>query len=276
MHNDKLDKDDNEDTVQSMCGRLQAYTKSAYRYISAAWHEGHFFLVDVTFDIRQPGIFQKVNVCDSLRFTSRQRATAVLGRLQRFLFGFCFHGLDHNLLLLEKQDYNVQQAVFQHCPQQKNTHDCGLFAVDIICLTTRKSIRWSSHKGILSHYVRPTVVPWTLVQPRMVAIENVSSFFPALMPPIPSPTSASIDINESTHLSPSMDGRENHGRLFASILVLDPHRTTDEATGNESSQNKDKELEDGTRPEDSIPDCAYDLFEKKFSKPGASRNNRRE
>ncbi|KAG7343092.1 Ulp1 protease family protein [Nitzschia inconspicua] len=58
--------------------------------------------------------------------------TPQLGRLQRFLSGFCFHGLDHNLLLLEKQEYIVQQAVFRNCPKQSNSHDCGLFAVAVI------------------------------------------------------------------------------------------------------------------------------------------------
>ncbi|KAG7358230.1 hypothetical protein IV203_014817 [Nitzschia inconspicua] len=52
--------------------------------------------------------------------------------LQRFLSGFSFQGLDHNLLLLEKQDYIVQEAVFRNCPNQNNSHDCGLFAVAII------------------------------------------------------------------------------------------------------------------------------------------------
>ncbi|KAG7370719.1 Ulp1 protease family protein [Nitzschia inconspicua] len=131
-YNDKLDKHDCADTVQTMRGGLQAYAKSEFRYISAACHQGHFFVVDVTFDSRHPAIFKQVNVYDSLSITSRRRATAVLGRLQRFLSGFCFHGLDHNLLLLEKQDYVVQQAVFRNCPKQNNSHDCGLFAVAII------------------------------------------------------------------------------------------------------------------------------------------------
>ncbi|KAG7344815.1 hypothetical protein IV203_032346 [Nitzschia inconspicua] len=156
-YNDKLDKHDCADTVQTMRGGLQAYAKSEFKYISASCHQGHFFVVDVNFDSRQPAIFQQVNVYDSLSITSRWRATAVLGRLQRFLSGFCFHGLDHNLLLLEKQDYIVQQAVFRNCPKQNNSHDCGLF-VPLpsfgICLRARKSIRRSSHKTILAHYVR--------------------------------------------------------------------------------------------------------------------------
>ncbi|KAG7345622.1 Ulp1 protease family protein [Nitzschia inconspicua] len=60
-YNDKLDKHDCADAVQTMRGGLKAYAKSEFtvRYISAACHQGHYFVVDVTFDSRQPAIFQQ-------------------------------------------------------------------------------------------------------------------------------------------------------------------------------------------------------------------------
>ncbi|KAG7358495.1 MULE transposase domain containing protein [Nitzschia inconspicua] len=190
-YNDKLDKHDCADTVQTMRGGLQAYAKSEFRCISAACHQGHFFVVDVTFDSRHPAIFKQVNVYDSLSITSRRRATAVLGRLQRFLSGFCFHGLDHNLLLLEKQDYVVQQAVFRNCPNQNNSHDCGLFALDVIWhLLEGKEIHSSvftqDHIGAL----REALYRGLSSNAEWATLENVSSFFPAFLPPVrnePSP-----------------------------------------------------------------------------------------
>ncbi|KAG7372229.1 MULE transposase domain containing protein [Nitzschia inconspicua] len=216
-YNDKLDKHDCADTVQTMRGGFQAYAKSEFRYISAACHQGHFFAVDVTFDSRHPAIFKQVNVYDSLSITSRRRATAVLGRLQRFLSGFCFHGLDHNLLLLEKQDYVVQQAVFRNCPKQNNSHDCGLFVLG--------ALRKALYRGLSSN------AEWA-------TLENVSSFFPAFLPPVR---------NEP---SPEQDG----------ALVHD--------TGPEDEEPKeDEEVVAETHPENFTHDVEDEIFERKYSEP---------
>ncbi|KAG7350640.1 MULE transposase domain containing protein [Nitzschia inconspicua] len=236
-YNDKLDKHDCADTVQTMRGGLQAYAKSEFRYISAACHQGHFFVVDVTFDSRHPAIFQQVNVYDSLSITSRRRATAVLGRLQRFLSGFCFHVLDHNLLLLEKQDYVVQQAVFRNCPKQNNSHDCGLFAVAIIWhLLEGKEIHSSvftqDHIGAL----REALYRGLSSNAEWATLENVSSFFPALLPPVR---------NEP---SPEQDGALVH------------------ETGPEDEEPKeDEEVVAETHPENFIHDVVDEIFERKFS-----------
>ncbi|KAG7363280.1 MULE transposase domain containing protein [Nitzschia inconspicua] len=216
-YNDKLDKHDCADTVQTMRGGLQAYAKSEFRCISAACHQGHFFVVDVTFDSRHPAIFKQVNVYDSLSITSRRRATAVLGRLQRFLSGFCFHGLDRNLLLLEKQDYVVQQAVFRNCPKQNNSHDCGLFVLG--------ALREALYRGLSSN------AEWA-------TLENVSSFFPAFLPPVR---------NEP---SPEQDG----------ALVHD--------TGPEDEEPKeDEEVVAETHPENFTHDVEDEIFERKYSEP---------
>ncbi|KAG7366673.1 hypothetical protein IV203_029343 [Nitzschia inconspicua] len=106
-YNPKLADEKNAETVQKMRVGLQQYTDSGYRFISAPRHEGRFFVLDITFDIRQPDVFQTVIVYDSLSITSSSRATAVLLMLQNFVSGFCFHGLDHNLLPLHKPDYIV-------------------------------------------------------------------------------------------------------------------------------------------------------------------------
>ncbi|KAG7352833.1 hypothetical protein IV203_003936 [Nitzschia inconspicua] len=68
---------------------LQPYAESRYRFISAACYDSHFFVVDITFDNRQPNVFERVNVFDSLSSTARRRATAVLHQVQKFLSGFC-------------------------------------------------------------------------------------------------------------------------------------------------------------------------------------------
>ncbi|KAG7360913.1 MULE transposase domain containing protein [Nitzschia inconspicua] len=238
-YNDKLDKHDCADTVQTMRGGLQAYAKSEFRYISAACHQGHFFVVDVTFDIRQPAVFQQVNVYDSLSITSRRRATAVLGRLQRFLSGFCFHGLDHNLLLLEKQEYIVQQAVFRNCPKQSNSHDCGLFAVAVIWhLLEGKEVHSSVFTQGDIATLRQALYRGLSANAEWATLENVSSFFPALLPSLR---------NES---SPAEDGE----------LV-------DETCQEDEGPNEDEELVAGTRPENSIHDVEDELFEKQFAGP---------
>ncbi|KAG7343462.1 hypothetical protein IV203_021407 [Nitzschia inconspicua] len=193
-YNDKLDKHDCADTVQTMRGGLQAYAKSEFRYISAACHQGHFFVVDVTFDIRQPAVFQQVNVHDSLSITSRGTATAVLGRLQRFLSGFCFHGLDHNLLLLEKQEYIVQQAVFRNCPKQSNSHDCGLFAVAVIWhLLDSKEVHSSFFTQGDIATLRQALYRGLSANAEWATLENVSSFFPALLPSLRNKSSPAED-----------------------------------------------------------------------------------
>ncbi|KAG7352738.1 MULE transposase domain containing protein [Nitzschia inconspicua] len=238
-YNDKLDKHDCADAVQTMRGGLKAYARSEFRYISAACHQGHYFVVDVTFDSRQPAIFQQVNVYDSLSITSRRRATAVLGRLQRFLSGFCFHGLDHNLLLLEKQDYIVQRAVFRNCPKQNNSHDCGLFAIAVIWhLLEGKEIHSSvftqDHIGAL----REALYRGLSSNAEWATLENVSSFFLALLPPVR---------NE-----PSLD---QDGALKYE-------------TGPEVEEPKeDEEVVAETHPENFIHDVEDEIFERKFSEP---------
>ncbi|KAG7356965.1 MULE transposase domain containing protein [Nitzschia inconspicua] len=174
-----------------------------------------------------------------LSITSRRRATAVLGRLQRFLSGFCFHGLDHNLLLLEKQDYVVQQAVFRNCPKQNNSHDCGLFALAVIWhLLEGKEIHSSvftqDHIGAL----REALYQGLSSNAEWATLANVSSFFPAFLPPVR---------NEP---SPEQDG----------ALVHD--------TGPEDEEPKeDEEVVAETHPENFTHDVEDEIFERKFSEP---------
>ncbi|KAG7344072.1 hypothetical protein IV203_022080 [Nitzschia inconspicua] len=198
-YNDKLDKHDCADTVQTMRGGLQAYAKSEFR----------------------------------------RRATAVLGRLQRFLFGFCFHGLDHNILLLEKQEYIVQQAVFRNCPKQSNSHDCGLFAVAVIWhLLDGKEV----HSLVFTQgeiaTLRQALYRGLSANAEWATLENVSLFFPALLPSLR---------NES---SPAEDGE----------LV-------DETCQEDEGPNEDEELVARTRPENSIHDVEDELFEKQIAGP---------
>ncbi|KAG7354414.1 MATE efflux family protein [Nitzschia inconspicua] len=131
-YNSKLRNEDDTHCVQQMRDGLQPYAESRYRFISAACYDSHFFVVDITFDNRQPNVFERVNVFDSLSSTARRRATAVLHQVQKFLSGFCFYKLGHHQSVLQDPDYIMQMAEFRHCPVQTNGYDCGLFALAVV------------------------------------------------------------------------------------------------------------------------------------------------
>ncbi|KAG7348751.1 hypothetical protein IV203_011348 [Nitzschia inconspicua] len=153
-YNDKLDKHDCADAVQTMRGGLKAYAKSEFRYISAACHQGHYFVVDVTFDSRQPAIFQQVNVYDSLSITSRQRATAVLVRDSCTASAFMVWT---TICCYSRSKIIWCNKLFSETARSRTTATT-VASLPLpsfgICLRARKSIRRSSHKTILAHYVR--------------------------------------------------------------------------------------------------------------------------
>ncbi|KAG7345426.1 MULE transposase domain containing protein [Nitzschia inconspicua] len=139
----------------------------------------------------------------------------------------------------DEQDYVVQQAVFRNCPKQNNSHDCGLFAVAVIWhLLEGKEIHSSvftqDHIGAL----REALYRGLSSNAEWATLENVSSFFPALLPPVR---------NEP---SPDQDGALVH------------------ETGPEDEEPKeDEEVVAETHPENFIHDVEDEIFERKFSEP---------
>ncbi|KAG7339912.1 hypothetical protein IV203_024962 [Nitzschia inconspicua] len=142
-------------------------------------------------------------------------------------------------LSTKKQDCIVQQAVFRNCPKKNNSHDCGLFAVAVIWhLLEGKEIHSSvftqDHIGAL----REALCRGLLPNAEWATLESVSSFFPALLPPLR---------NEP---SPDQDGALAH------------------ETGPEVEEPKeDEEVVVETHPENLIHDVEDEIFARKFSEP---------
>ncbi|KAG7341325.1 Ulp1 protease family protein [Nitzschia inconspicua] len=163
---------------------LQSYAKSDYRFISAA----RTFVVDITFDIRQPNVLPRVNAFDSLSSTDRRRATAVLHKVQGFLSGFCFYKSGHNQSLLQNPDYIMQKAEFRHCPEQTNRYDCGLFAVAVVWhLLCDNEIHPSVFPQVHIDTFRVALLHGLSSNPGWATMDNVSCYFPALATTAPPP-----------------------------------------------------------------------------------------
>ena len=113
------------------------YSFNRYRFLAANCTNGHFIVIHVSFDLRQPNVFEKVYVYDSIRRTSRKKiflnkcspGAQLLRQFQLFLARYC---ADANGKLLKDPDFILQHAVQANCPLQENGYDCGLFAVGVL------------------------------------------------------------------------------------------------------------------------------------------------
>lgn len=149
--NEKYRKCTSDHTAQRSVRRMQQgyshYSSQQYRFVAATCSQAHFFVVDVTFDLRHTDIFQKVTVYDSLRKTGRNRDDGRLNiytkgaefllALQQFLMHYCLSEDDDNdkspmLLLSQQPNLILDKCTVCSCPQQQNGHDCGLFAFVVL------------------------------------------------------------------------------------------------------------------------------------------------
>ena len=140
MHNSKaiqIDDPKMAETVAILRKKFRHYSSNEFRLLSANCYKGHFYVIDVTFNISHPKIFQQVAVYDSwMPFKSKtkkiqkeSRPAECLRQLQLFLSNFCFYDLPHNNKLRKNKQFILKEAVFVNCPQQGNGNDCSLFAI---------------------------------------------------------------------------------------------------------------------------------------------------
>jgi SWIM zinc finger/MULE transposase domain/Ulp1 protease family, C-terminal catalytic domain len=143
LSNNKINDSSNTQSIARMRHSYFPYSLDRFRFLAATCTEAHFFVVDVTFDIRSDNIFQNVTLYDSLRKTgrrdqgrlnSRNRGAQFLRRFQNFLAQYCFVDDDERCQLLLKQqpDLIIEKCTVVPCPQQQNGYDCALFAVGVL------------------------------------------------------------------------------------------------------------------------------------------------
>lgn len=124
-------------SVMILRRKYQFYSLRRYRFISVNCTRGHFFVVSVIFDMTKSKVFDEVLVYDSIRKSGRKsesvpkhsEAAKFLMMLQLFLHQFCAFATKSNDILVSKPDFILKQARFVKSPEQKNSHDCGIFAI---------------------------------------------------------------------------------------------------------------------------------------------------
>lgn len=131
---------DDLNSVKILCRRYQFYSLRRFRFMSVNCSRGHFFVVSVTFDMNKAKVFDEVLVYDSIRKSGRKsesvpkhtEAGKFLMIFQLFLVQFCAFATRNNDVLLAKPDLILKRAKFIKSPEQKNSHDCGIFALAIL------------------------------------------------------------------------------------------------------------------------------------------------
>ncbi|MFM8620545.1 MAG: hypothetical protein ACKOCL_00785 [Candidatus Nanopelagicaceae bacterium] len=147
----EMEEVDAERSVNRFRQSFGYYGRQRFRFLAASCSVGHFFVVDVTFDVTSDNIFQNVTLYDSLRRTSRgQRSkpattsttttsgappvvihtqgARLLRLLQQFLYHFCCAD-NTKRKKLEKSDLILENVTLAPCPEQDMTkNDCALFA----------------------------------------------------------------------------------------------------------------------------------------------------
>jgi zinc finger SWIM domain-containing protein 3 len=137
MENTKVDSPLNANSVAKARQRYRQYSSNPFRLVAANCNGTHFFVIDVTFDIRHPKIFQRVVVYDSWlplsspiqKIDKDDRPADCLRQLQLFLSQYCFYDHPQNKILQTDPMYILKEAYFAACPQQRNDPHCGIFAV---------------------------------------------------------------------------------------------------------------------------------------------------
>ncbi|KAG7365808.1 MULE transposase domain containing protein [Nitzschia inconspicua] len=245
---------------------LQPYAKSRYRFISAACYDSHFFVVDITFDNRQPNVFERVNVFDSLSSTARRRATAVLHQVQKFLSGFCFYKLGHHQSVLQDPDYIMQMAEFRHCPVQTNGYDCGLFALAVVWhLLCDKDIHPSVFTQADIDTFRVALRHGLSSNPGWATMDNIACYFPVLsMPaPPPPPSPPAIEISPPSFTSVGDAQLAVCGPRSFEVANVATERNTDAGPGMEFGPTEEPGQE-----QDPILDYEDNYFQDNFSSKG--------
>ena len=137
MENTKVDSPLNANSVAKTRQRHHQYSSTRFRLVAANCNGVHFYVIDVTFDIGHPKIFERVIVYDSKhehkspieKIYKNDRPACCLRQLQLFLSQYCFYDHPQNKILQTDPLYILKEAYFVACPQQQNDHDCGIFAV---------------------------------------------------------------------------------------------------------------------------------------------------
>ncbi|KAG7367629.1 MULE transposase domain containing protein [Nitzschia inconspicua] len=284
-NNNKVNEEDDDEeddysilTLQTIRDAMRRrYTENEYRFISAATYEGHFCVIDVTFDIRRPDVLQTVTVYDSSGLENQRWTSAILLKLQTFLSGICFHGLENNQVLLENPDYILQKAVYKRSPRQTNkNHDDddlngGLFAVVVIWhLLCDVDIHPTIFSQRQIDTFREALYHGLLSNPEWATMENISCYFPVL--------AASIKNKKNNNNNNKSNPNQEESSLSTTVnMELDSNPATDTVgtgtstgtatTGSLTARKESQEDDDETLPEDTILDYNDDVFMNQFSDP---------
>jgi Ulp1 protease family, C-terminal catalytic domain len=136
LNKNKLDDKRSISSCNVMRRNYSYYATREFCLVATICHSGHFFVTKVIFDVTKDTIFKEVTVYDSLRRGNRNKeamkpnspAAELLCKLQSFLSCFVFYDAA-NSKMLDDSRFILKNATYVTCPNQRNSHDCGLFGV---------------------------------------------------------------------------------------------------------------------------------------------------
>ncbi len=137
------DAPDEKKWLEEKMQELKYFAEGSYKFIICSCSKAHFFVITLDFDADDIDgkIFRNVTIYDSIKrsvrsndykINNKSEAGQFLKRFQKFLLLYVLHESEMAKNLLTDNEFILQKGNYKLCPQQENTHDCGLFAFAIV------------------------------------------------------------------------------------------------------------------------------------------------